>query len=303
MGSIHGEIHDDDDGTHEPPIQPKKTPSHGGVKIMTQNGPNYPHDKDRHNGLMTPASMTPLQPRRLEKDILEIDGIRVERSPAHQSLTGTYFGTSSPVHGSFSPKMTSSNVHQETRNVQAYGSNHPMNTSMRPHTIVTGTNPALVALQASAKIPYFDGNDRHWMEFTRDWSRYSAYTLLNAPEGQIGDTIKRDLLVNCLHGLLRKKYDSAIIARPERTFTEIWRDLERLYSVDDPQRWISEWQQVALDCPNNGRIMLKDFLLFQSAFETAKLMVTDWTNQEELDLILRQLPNEWRKKSPQGRSQ
>jgi hypothetical protein len=161
---------------------------------------------------------------------------------------------------------------------------------MRPQTIVAGSNPALVALQASAKIPFFDGDDRKWVEFTRDWTRYSAYTMLNAPEGTIGDTIKRDLLVNCLHVVLKRKCDASILTKPDLTFAEIWKDLERLYSVDDPHRWRREWQSVTLQWGNSGRIILKDFLLFQSAFETAKSMVVDWTNQEELDMILQQLP-------------
>ena len=42
------------------------------------------------------------------------------------------------------------------------------------------------------------------------------------------------------------------------------------------------------------RILLKDLLFFESAFETAKLMVQNWTPQEEVDLIMRQLPARWR---------
>ena len=164
--------------------------------------------------------------------------------------------------------------------------------------MITGTNPALLALQQSAKVPHFDGHDRHCEDFVRDWSRYSAYSLLNAPDGPVGDVLKRDLLINCLVGTLKKQYDAAVLRKPGTTFADVWGHLEKRYQVDDPHRWRKEWQQVKLT--TTGRygdvVTLKDLHLFESSFETAKAMVSDWTAQEEIDLILRQLPKKWQLK-------
>ena len=107
--------------------------------------------------------------------------------------------------------------------------------------------------------------------------------------------MKRDLLINCLNGVLEKQFDSLVMRQPGTTFQEVWQHLEKRYQVDDPHRWRREWAAVSLDTKGD-RILLKDLHFFESAFETAKSQVADWTSQEENDLILKQLPLKWRNK-------
>ena len=235
-------------------------------------------------------------PDRQEKNLV-IDGIPIEMSP-QKSITGDYFGGAT-----FNPSMAmvpfASPGESSVRDVAAFGpaGGYAKKSSFapKPQTMVTGHTPALLALQQAAKVPYFDGDDRHWVEFARDWVKYSAYALIGAPDGPMGNVLKRDILINCLHGVLRKRYEARILAQPNLTFEEVWKDLEDHYQVDDPHRWRREWGQVYL-AQRGEEIKLKDLLFFESAFETAKSMVSDWTKQEELDLLLRQIPTGWRRK-------
>ena len=159
--------------------------------------------------------------------------------------------------------------------------------------MVTGITPALAALQQGMKQPYFDGDERKWPAFGRDWQRYVAYMLLGAPEGAVGDIWKRDLLVTCLHQVLAKRYQAMVLARPSLSFGDLWRDLEKHYAIDDPHHWRAMWDGVELQ--HQGEVIrLKDWLFFQAEFEAAKSQVSDWTEQEELDLLLKKLPHGWR---------
>ena len=171
--------------------------------------------------------------------------------------------------------------------------------SARPSAVITGTTPALLALQQSARVPYFDGDDRKWVEFARQWVRYSAYAMLGAPEGPLGDTLRRDLLVNCLHGTLHKRYATWTLQEPALTYAQIWADLERNFSVDDPNHWRRQWAGVTLR--KGGKfgedIKLMDLLAFRSEFEVARSFVQDWTQQEEMNLLMQQLPTKWRQRA------
>ena len=235
-----------------------------------------------------------------ESPTFNVGGIQVDVSP-DKHATGDYFGNVSgtPIstHGGILVKQASPN---DSVRIEAVKTNPNVNVTsstplIQPTTMVTGTTPAILALQQSAKIPHFNGDDRRWTDFVRDWTRYSAYSLLNAPDGPMGDILKRDLLVNCLDGVLKKQFDSMIMRQPHTTFQDVWQHLEHRYQVDDPHRWRKEWAAVQLTT-RGERIFLRDLHFFESAFETAKSMVSDWTAQEEIDLILKQLPDTWRTK-------
>ena len=159
--------------------------------------------------------------------------------------------------------------------------------------MVTGATPALVALQQSMKQPFFDGDEKKWPQFVRDWQRYVAYMLLGAPEGAVGDVWKRDLLITCLHHVLGRRYQTMVLAKPGMQFGDVWKDLERHFAIDDPHHWRAMWDRVELQ--HQGEIIrLKEWLFFQAEFEAAKAQVSDWTEQGELDLLLKKLPAGWR---------
>ena len=159
--------------------------------------------------------------------------------------------------------------------------------------MVTGSTPALLALQANVKKPYFDGDERKWVQFTRDWGKYVVYAMIGAPEGAVGGVWKRNRLVGCLHGVLGRRHTAQAKQRPSLSFQKVWRDLECNYALDDPHHWRAQWEKVELHHQGES-IRLRDWLFFQSEFEVAKGMVADWTEQEELDLLVKKLPMGWR---------
>ena len=253
--------------------------------------PRTPSSRPPEGGVDT--SSTPS-----DRNVFTIEDIRVELSPA-RSVLGDYFGGSVASNAAAGPVVTIGGAESpESVRVAAFGAgarhhHHDHRAASRPQMMVTGITPALAALQQGMKQPYFDGGERKWPAFGRDWQRYVAYMLLGAPEGAVGDIWKRDLLVTCLHQVLAKRYQAMVLARPSLSFGDLWRDLEKHYAIDDPHHWRAMWDGVELQ--HQGEVIrLKDWLFFQAEFEAAKSQVSDWTEQEELDLLLKKLPHGWR---------
>jgi len=94
-----------------------------------------------------------------------LDDIKVEISPM-RSVVGGYFGGDNlqlPL------VTTSSSSSPESVRIAAFGTGvqgHHSSPS-RPQMMVTGATPALLALQANMKTPFFGGDERKWPQFTR----------------------------------------------------------------------------------------------------------------------------------------
>jgi len=206
-----------------------------------------------------------------------IPGFQVQDSPCRTTLTGPWFTGQSTGH---------------VRNVGAFGG---ASAGHSDQPWMPLGNTALRAVQAGLKRPWFEGEPSRWTEFQGDWQRYAAYSLLGAPEGEMGQVLKRDLFVGCLGGLLGKRYSGEISRKPMITFDAIFKELQRTYDVEDPHAARKKWQQVHLR--RNGQdISLQNWMLFETEYELAKSNVPDFTAQEEIDLILTQLPESWRTK-------
>ena len=236
----------------------------------------------RPRGMAAPdREAEPSTPARSSSPTLFItDGVRVERTPDPKQITSGYFGIGGVE------TMPVVNV-QHTAVAAAAGQvGHPQRQAMPP---MLGTSPALLALQASVRVPHFDGDDSKWVDFEEDWDRYAPYALLGSPEGPVGAIWKRDLLINCLHGVLRNKYKSMITRMPSLKFEDIWEELVKLFRIDNPYHWRKKWGNIQL-VRNGEEIRLQDWIFFESLFEVAKSRVQDWTEQEEVDMLLKQMP-------------
>lgn len=85
---------------------------------------------------------------------------------------------------------------------------------------------ALQVLQKQCKVPNFDGKPENWLQFVRDWDKWSANSLMGGPPLYL-EVMKRDLFVTCLHRVLREHYENLIVLKPSMTFrtsSVIWRD-------------------------------------------------------------------------------
>ena len=83
-----------------------------------------------------------------------------------------------------------------------------------------------------------------------------------------------------------------------------WRHLAarsagQLPARNDPNHWRRQWAGVTLR--KGGKfgedIKLMDLLAFRSEFEVARSFVQDWTQQEEMNLLMQQLPTKWRQRA------
>ena len=153
-------------------------------------------------------------------------------------------------------------------------------------------NPALLALHKELKTPHFGGEQSKWHQFVRDWGKWSAYVLLGAP-AEVARVWKRDLFVNCLHASLKEQYENVIALKAGTTFEEIYDDLEKQFAMDNPHFFREEWRKVTLKL--DGPLKLTDFLLWKSRYLSARGLVQDWTEEEDRNLVLKNLPPELHK--------
>ena len=148
-------------------------------------------------------------------------------------------------------------------------------------------NPALLALHKELKTPHFSGEQSKWHQFVRDWGKWSAYVLLGAPV-EVEKIWRRDLFVNCLHSSLKEQYENLIAMKATMTFEEIFADLEKQFALDNPNIFREEWKKVTLKADVNMK--LTDFLLWKSRYLSARAQVQDWTEEEDRNLVLKNLP-------------
>ena len=233
-----------------------------------------------------PSTPTVGSMKRIEakKTAFSTEGKLVEHIPEERMLSGGYFAGGEAGSAGTDREAQVNHLTLGAPGLQA-----------RQQGMLTGTSPALLALQASVRVPYFDGDENRWAEFEEDWERYAPYALLGVPEGHVGEVWKRDLLINCLHGVLRNKYKSTILRTPSLSFMDVWEELTKLFRIDNPVHWRRKWGNVQLTRSGED-IKIQDWIFFESNFEVAKARVQDWTEQEEVDLLMKQLPMGWRRK-------
>ena len=77
---------------------------------------------------------------------------------------------------------------------------------------------------------------------------------------------------------------------PALEFWQFWATLEDLYGCDYASAYRERWHQVKLHTKSR-KIALWEWRRYRVAHESAKLKVPDWTEEEERNLVLNQLPS------------
>ena len=78
--------------------------------------------------------------------------------------------------------------------------------------------PSLYALQHHVEAPYLDPRKKDtWVYFERTWGEWSKYQLYGTPEGQVGDIMRRDLLLTRLHPILKEELREKFAKKPDMT--------------------------------------------------------------------------------------
>ena len=160
-------------------------------------------------------------------------------------------------------------------------------------TVVAGTSPLLLTLQQNVEAPYLDPNDKEgFPKFAQLWGEWAKWQLCGAPGGPLGDMMQRDLLLTRLRPTLRDRFREEITKRPAMAFQEVWDDLAASFNVDNPHFWKQRWEDVKL-VKVDGKITWSNWKLYQSKFEATLSKVSQWTDLEVVDAIMKQLPHGW----------
>ena len=73
------------------------------------------------------------------------------------------------------------------------------------------------------------------------------------------------------------------------SFQEVWDELAAQLTVDNPYYWVTRWENVKLKTWGD-QVTLADWLIFRAQFEAALAKVTDYTNMNVVETLLKQLP-------------
>ena len=226
----------------------------------------------------------------------QVNGLEVEMSPARPREL--QWGTPSVANtGNCALVPQQLGATGSVAHIRSVGSNfgkpQVTGTPSPSAAMVASTNPLLLALQQNVKAPYLDPMEADsWPQFVREWEAWSKWYLVHKPPGPDGEAMHRALLVSRLHHTLQERYNEEIVRHPDLSFQAIWNDLARNYGVDNPHFWRSKWEKVRLHLVD-GELTLANWKLYQSKFETALSKVSDWTESEVTDRVLRQLPAKW----------
>ena len=104
--------------------------------------------------------------------------------------------------------------------------------------------------------------------------------------------MQRNLLLTRFHPTLRDRFREEITKRPAMAFQEVWDDLAAKFNVDNPHFWKQRWEEVKL-VKVDGKITWSNGKLYQSKFEVTLSKVSQWTDLEVVDVIMKQLPHGW----------
>jgi len=103
--------------------------------------------------------------------------------------------------------------------------------------------------------------------------------------------MKRDLLVTKLQKTLQDQVKDMIDEKPNMKFQELWDYLRKYFRHDDPHYWKRQWQEVKLRRIGDN-VELIDWMTFKSQFMHHLARVHDYTDEEVVEQLLRNLSHQ-----------
>ena len=113
-----------------------------------------------------------------------------------------------------------------------------------------------------------------------------------APEGELGDMMKRDFLLTRVHHILKEQIQEIISHRPTTSYQEVYDHLKKYFKVDNPHLFKAKWLEVKLRT-RGEEVELTELMLFRSKFVTALARVEDYTDHEVIEVLLKNFPSTW----------
>ena len=111
-------------------------------------------------------------------------------------------------------------------------------------------------------------------------------------EGAAGHEVREnqlDLFREALDGGSQRLLDLELEKDADLTFSDFWGLLNDLHGSDHTTSWKEDWRNIRLEVKGH-KLGMMEWRKFQTAFETARLRVTHYTEDEERALVLDQVP-------------
>ena len=233
-----------------------------------------------------------LPPEYLEEDCVQVDGHTCRLSSPTTEVWQDQVPTWPMIQAPGTAGPTTADAAVRTLNMGSAGRSKQEGQPHQPF-MAANFSPALFSLQQAVEAPWLDPMKKDGFGvFARQWEEWSKWQFVGLPGGSLGDNMRRDLLLTRLHPSIRAKFKEEIQRNPVLKFSQVWEELRLQYGVDNPHYWRTQWEAVKLRVESN-EVCLADWLLFRSRYEAAKAKVSDYTDTEAAELVLRQLPNLW----------
>jgi hypothetical protein len=148
-------------------------------------------------------------------------------------------------------------------------------------------------LRRRCTAPMFSGEVREWGTFVDEWEQYSRLYTIGLPED-----VKLDLFKTCLPERMQKTVLLYQRRHPDISFGDVFERFQADYGLDNPYDAREKWLNNRLVLPKSGKLDLTAFLHWQMSHEWLREQVPDFSQHEEYQLVLKNLP-EWGRRQVQ----
>ena len=115
------------------------------------------------------------------------------------------------------------------------------------HWGLNSINPILANILANSTIPKFTGRDEEWYDFRKEWLRHlTILTEAMGPGQDIADALKLKILQNFLDDVPKFQLQAQLERKPDLTYAEFWKELDKTYGRDILDRHRREWERLTL---------------------------------------------------------
>jgi hypothetical protein len=156
-------------------------------------------------------------------------------------------------------------------------------------------NPLLPQALQGIAPPKFSGSRRvkdDWPMFQTDWENYVGLLQQSSPI-PVADALLLGILRTVLDETTRLDLQMKLEENPGLTYAQFWAELEKLFGGDITQRNRAVWEALKLENP--GNLTSASWRAFYTIFSLWKNRVLDRTEEQEHQLLFRQLPENYQR--------
>lgn len=148
-------------------------------------------------------------------------------------------------------------------------------------------NPLLSEALRASSVRKFTGRAEDFEDFEREWN-FHLKLMFGATQGTLPDTVVLMTLKNYLDEASQALLHGEMSLDPDLSYYDFWEKLKCRFLRDARAIHRQNWRAVKLT--PNGKVTLQDWLKFQAIYTSKRVLVEDWSDAEDQQLVFSQVP-------------